>query len=80
MRADLAVGDIVWGYTTVPEDANPYHPPVRVELLHSWEWDGRTLWRCKEVDNTYGSQWDWDESWLSREPVQRVKQQETGEE
>lgn len=63
-------GDTVWAYTTSPERANPHQPPVRVELVDSMQWDGRTLWRCREVDSPYGSQWHWDEACLTAERVE----------
>lgn len=66
-------GDQMWGWTCPPERANPHHPPVRVELVDSREWDGRILWRCREVET--GSQWDWQQEWLSveRDPCKRLQ-------
>ena len=66
-------GDIVWAYNTVPEQASPYIKPVRVVLLDSLPWDGRTLWSCEHLDEPRrGSRWHWDESWLAPEPVRPI--------
>ena len=66
-------GDIVWAYNTVPEQASPHIKPVRVVLLDSLPWDGRTLWSCEHLDEPHkGSRWHWDESWLAPEPVRPI--------
>ena len=55
-------GDIAWAYTTVPESANPRHPPIMVTLLSSFPWGEKTLWLCKLPS---GSQVHCDEAHLS---------------
>jgi len=62
-------GDIVWAYTTYPEKSSPYMKPERVELLGSFEWDGDTLWDAKLLDSKFGSQQQYGEFQLAREPV-----------
>jgi hypothetical protein len=39
---------------------------------------GRTLWRCREVDSPYGSQWHRDSSCLSAERIVHTGAQEMG--
>jgi len=65
-------GDIVWGYTTVPEIASPYMPPVKLELLDSFQWGDKTLWNCRELDGKLPSCWIWDQAHLAPEPVRPI--------
>ena len=76
MSESFSEDEIVWGYTTVPERASPHVKPLRLKLLSSFPWDNRTLWNCLDIDSQWGSQWIWDERWLSREPVKRQQQAE----
>lgn len=63
-------GDICLAYNTVPEMASPHIKPVRVVLLESLAWDGRTLWSCEHIEEPHkGSRWHWDEAWLVPDPV-----------
>lgn len=71
--AGFKQGDVAWGYTTRPELSNPFVQPMKLQLESSFEWGGKTLWNCIQLDGNWRSGWVWDEMHLAPEPV-RIEQ------
>ena len=54
-------GDVAHVWTHPSHVGGDFPQPRRVKLIRSSDWFGKTLWRCKFIDERFGGELDFNE-------------------